>query len=499
MDLIASHLLQLDIANPELPPSALQSTPSNPTPLRHAANVVGIPSTTSGPLPPFSSISNLSSTCRQVRSNLFTSREWRSVIVKYDGISHERAERISELLMATVNDSAPLTRSNKRLPGIGDILSPYHALHHLEIDWNLLSGTDTRIQAMESAALALPAIKYDLRYSRACVLALLETLHVRLSSPKNIFIDSVVGAGSMAQQFDLILQQFDMPVLRHLEISQKFAGMLDMVKRQWVQLLKSVPADDWPNLESVRVCVDVPYRFYIDAEAEAGNAIWEPLWKAIITHFSQTKKPSPKITIILQFSFCANLTPDPFTADDDATINGGTHHYTPREQIAPPSRETMQALIDELQGPTRGVPPFTLEIRGACAPDNTDFHPFVKAVYTPLKDDGNAQTPAAAAAAPGLRAIATPASTSTLTEAKSTLEFETYQANIDRVHAATVRPRPEGEAPAAGAGAGAGAGMGGGMGMGVEMARAMEARIDALRRRGAAAAVVFGARGVFMM
>ncbi|KAJ9113228.1 hypothetical protein QFC22_006067 [Naganishia vaughanmartiniae] len=183
-----------------------------------------------------------------------------------------------KLGLISQSDSPPLTKPNKRLPGIGDILSPYTALNDLEISWNLLPSTDLRIQAMEAAALALPAIKYDLRYSRACVLALLERLHIRLSSPKSVFIDSL-RADTLAQQFDLILQQFDMPFLRHLEVSQCFVGMLDMVKRQWVQLLKSIPvgAGDWPSLESVKVCVHVPYRFYIDAEAEAGIAIWVSL------------------------------------------------------------------------------------------------------------------------------------------------------------------------------------------------------------------------------
>jgi hypothetical protein len=181
-----------------------------------------------------------------------------------------------KLRLVSRSDSDPILKSNKRLPGIGDILSPYQALQHLEIDWNLLPADEARIQAMEAAALALPAMKYDLRYSRACVLALLDTLHIRLSSPKNIFIDSI-KADLMAQQFNLILQQFDMPVLRHLEISQKFSGMLDMVKRQWVQLLKNVPAQDWPNLESVRIGVDVPYRYYMDSEREAEIAIWVSL------------------------------------------------------------------------------------------------------------------------------------------------------------------------------------------------------------------------------
>lgn len=181
-----------------------------------------------------------------------------------------------KLCFTSSSDSTPEPKPLKRLPGIGDILSPYHALQHLEIDWNLLPATDIRIQAMEATALALPAMKYDLRYSRACVLALLERLHIRLSSPKNMIIDPI-RADIMAQQFDLILQQFDMPFLRHLEISQTFVGMLDMVKRQWTQLLKSVPVQDWPSLESVRICVDVPYRYYIDAETEAEIPVWVSL------------------------------------------------------------------------------------------------------------------------------------------------------------------------------------------------------------------------------
>lgn len=132
MDLIASHLLHLDVAQLNIPNPAPGPDPEGEeypltvtisaddgvgaivsivsfssdgnlelAPARHI-NDIATTSSTSGPLPPYSSISNLSSTCRQVRSNLFTSRECRSVIVQYDGISHERADRISAFLMASV-------------------------------------------------------------------------------------------------------------------------------------------------------------------------------------------------------------------------------------------------------------------------------------------------------------------------------------------------------------------------------------------------------------
>lgn len=146
---------------------------------------------------------------------------------------------------------------------------------------------------MRASANALPVMKFDLRCSRACTLWTVRDLHVKLSSREGgdgaiidlegrlagqlegRLADQLEGrlavqpegtpAGRpearLAGQLNLILQQFDLPDLRHLHISHDFNGDMESFKTQWNQILPEVRLQYWPRLKAVDICVAASYRF----------------------------------------------------------------------------------------------------------------------------------------------------------------------------------------------------------------------------------------------
>jgi hypothetical protein len=156
--------------------------------------------------------------------------------------SEQEPDILSSLLFSTATD----------FRGIGDILLPYHRLQNLDIDWTILDEADPRIKAMQDFANAIPNMTSDLPFSHSCTLPTLVDLHIRLRTTSYLAQQS--ERERVAQQLELILQQFDLPALCNFHLSYQAEVPVASLEELWSGILSVIHLDRWLCLQTVQIC-----------------------------------------------------------------------------------------------------------------------------------------------------------------------------------------------------------------------------------------------------
>lgn len=199
----------------------------------------------------------------------------RLVCSDLDSSGEQEPDILSSLLFSTAT----------RFQGIGDILLPYQNLAKLEIDWTVLDNMDPRIKAMKNFAKATPVMTSDFPFSHPCTLPTLVDVHIKLGTTS--YLAEYSEQERVAQQLDLILQQFDLPALRNFHLSYEAEVPVALLEEHWSGILSVVHCDRWPCLQTVQICVGP--RYQLESFCHGAN---KPIWVSLRNPTSSGSSPN---------------------------------------------------------------------------------------------------------------------------------------------------------------------------------------------------------------